>query len=106
MKTQDSIDKTNSLCSPLPFNTFRQFEPHATHRSSSKITKKINIFKIYIMNKNSPQAHLESELDVLGAAGKFAKYVALEKFEKEYFSSHMVPKHQTTSYWSQGILRI
>jgi hypothetical protein len=30
---------------------------------------------ILVFNKNSPQAHTESELDVLGVYGKLVKYV-------------------------------
>jgi hypothetical protein len=26
--------------------------------------------------------------------------------KKNYFSSHKLPKQQTTSFWSQGILRV
>ena len=29
----------------------------------------------FILNKNSPQAHMESEFDVLGVARKLMKYV-------------------------------
>jgi hypothetical protein len=42
-------------------------------RSSSKNIGKINL--IPILNKTSPKAHTESELDVLGVPGKLVKYV-------------------------------
>jgi hypothetical protein len=29
-----------------------------------------------------------------------------EKIEKNYFSSHKLPKQQLTSFWSQGILGV
>jgi hypothetical protein len=29
-----------------------------------------------------------------------------EKIEKKYFSSHKLPKQQSTSFWSQGILGV
>jgi hypothetical protein len=29
-----------------------------------------------------------------------------EKIEKNYFSSHKLPKQQSTSFWSQGILGV
>jgi hypothetical protein len=45
----------------------------AACRSSSKNTRKMNL--ILVFNKNSPWAHTESELDVLGVHGKLAKYV-------------------------------
>jgi hypothetical protein len=64
---------------------------------------------ILVFNKNSPRAHSESELDVLGVHGKLVKYVVhsfKEKIQKHYFSSHKLPKQQSTSFWSQGILGV
>jgi hypothetical protein len=65
---------------------------------------------IPIFNKNSPWAHTESEFDVLGVHGKLVKYVVhsskRKKIEKIYFSSHKLPKQQSTSFWSQGILGV
>jgi hypothetical protein len=45
----------------------------AACRSSSKNTGKMNLIPVF--NKNSPQAHTESELDVLGVQGKLVEYV-------------------------------
>jgi hypothetical protein len=45
----------------------------AACRSSSKKTGKMNL--IHVFNKNSPRAHTESELDMLGVHGKLVKYV-------------------------------
>jgi hypothetical protein len=64
---------------------------------------------IPVFHKNSPQAHTESELDLLGVHGKLAKYVvhsSKRKNWKKYFSSHKLPKQQSTSFWSQGILGV
>jgi hypothetical protein len=50
---------------------------------------------ILVFNKNSPRAHTESELGVLGVHGKPVKYVvhlSKKKIEKNYFSSHKLPK--------------
>jgi hypothetical protein len=44
----------------------------AACRSSSKNIGKMSL--IPILNKNSPRAHLESELDVLGSHGKLEEY--------------------------------
>jgi hypothetical protein len=53
---------------------------------------------------------MESELDVLGIHGKLVKYVVhlskRKKLKKKYFSSHKLPKQQSTSFWSQGILGV
>jgi hypothetical protein len=45
----------------------------AARRSSSKNTGKMNL--IPILNKTSPQAHIESELNVLGVPIKLVKYI-------------------------------
>jgi hypothetical protein len=45
----------------------------AACRSSSENTGKMSLIPIF--NKNSPRAHMESELDVLGVHGKLVKYV-------------------------------
>jgi hypothetical protein len=49
------------------------FSHMAACRSSSENTRKISL--ILVFNKNSPRAHTESELDVLGVHGKLVKYV-------------------------------
>jgi hypothetical protein len=49
------------------------FSHMAACRSSSKNTRKMNLQSI--LNENSPWAHTELELDVLGVAGKLIKYV-------------------------------
>jgi hypothetical protein len=65
---------------------------------------------IPVFNKNLPQAHMESELDVLGVHGKLVKYVVhspkRENWKKNKNSSHKLPKQQSTSFWSQGILGV
>jgi hypothetical protein len=80
----------------------------ATCKSSSKNTGKMNL--ILALNKNSSRAHTESELDVLGVHGKLVKYVVhssrKKKMKKNYFSSHMLPKQQSTNFWSQRILGV
>jgi hypothetical protein len=72
----------------------------AACRSSSKNTGKMNL--IPVLNKPSPRAHTESELGVLGVHGKLAKYVVhsskRKKLKKNYFSSHKLPKQQSTSF--------
>jgi hypothetical protein len=73
----------------------------AACRSSSKNIGKMNF--IPILNKTSPRAHIESELNMLSISGKLVKYVVhrpKEKVEKNYFSSHKLPQQQSTSFWS------
>jgi hypothetical protein len=48
------------------------FSHMAACRSSSENTGKMSFIPIF--NKNSPWAHMESELDVLGVHGKLVKY--------------------------------
>jgi uncharacterized protein YcfL len=47
--------------------------PLAACRSSLENTRKMSL--ILVLNKNSPRAHMESELVVLGVHGKLVKYV-------------------------------
>jgi hypothetical protein len=63
---------------------------------------------ILVFNKNLPEVHTESELGVLGVHGKLVKYVvhSSKKLKKIYFSSHKLPKQQSISFWSQGILGV
>jgi hypothetical protein len=49
------------------------FSHMAACRSSLENTRKMNL--IPILNKTSPQAHMESELGMLGVHGKLVKYV-------------------------------
>jgi hypothetical protein len=49
------------------------FSHMAACRSSSENTGKMSLIPVF--NKNSPPAHTESELDVLGVHGKLLKYV-------------------------------
>jgi hypothetical protein len=49
------------------------FSHLATCKSSSKNTQKMNLKPV--LNKTSPCAHMELELDVLGVPGKLVKYV-------------------------------
>jgi hypothetical protein len=51
---------------------------------------------IPVLNKTSPQAHTELELDVLGVPKKLVKYIVhsskKKKLKKNYTSSHQLPK--------------
>jgi hypothetical protein len=64
---------------------------------------------ILVLNKTSPQAHTESELGTLNVPGKLVKYVvhsSKKNLKKNYFSSHKLPKQQSTNFWFQGILGV
>jgi hypothetical protein len=65
---------------------------------------------ISILNKTSPRAHTELELDVLGVPEKLVKYVLhslkRKKRKKKKISSHKLPKQQSTNFRSQGILGV
>jgi hypothetical protein len=80
----------------------------AACRSSLETTGKMSLIPIF--NKNSPQAHTESESVVLGIHRKLVKYVVhlskRERLEKNNNSSHKLSKQQSTNFWSQGILGI
>ena len=56
---------------------------------------------IPILNKTSPWAHMESELDEFGVHKRLMKYVvhsSKTKIEKIYSSSHKLPKQQLTNF--------
>jgi hypothetical protein len=55
------------------FQPLGSFSHMAACRSSSENTLKMSL--ILVFNKNSPLAHTESELGVLGIHGKLVKYV-------------------------------
>jgi hypothetical protein len=63
----------------------------AACRSSLENTGKMS--SILVFNKNSPWAHMESELGVLGVHGKLVK-----KLKKNKNSSHRLPRQQSTSF--------
>jgi hypothetical protein len=53
---------------------------------------------IPVFNKNSPRAHRESELDMLGVHGKLVKYVVhLSKKKIEFFSFFFTQAAQTAT---------
>jgi hypothetical protein len=76
----------------------------ATCKSSYENTGKMNL--IPVLNKTSPRAHTELELDELGVPGKLVKYVVHsskeKKLKKNYFSSLKLLKLQSTNSWSQS----
>jgi hypothetical protein len=65
---------------------------------------------ILVFNKNLPWAHIELEFDMLGVHIMLVKYVVRSskkiKLKKIHFSSHKLPKQQSTNGWSQGILGV
>jgi hypothetical protein len=70
VKNQDFMDKTNFFLSLLqPLGSISHM---AACKSSSENTEKMSLIPVF--NKNSPRAHTESELDVLGVHGKLVKY--------------------------------
>jgi hypothetical protein len=73
VKNQDFMGKTNYFFENPALQPLGSFSHVAACRSSLEITGKMSL--ILVFNKNSPRAHTESELDVLGVHGKLAKYV-------------------------------
>jgi hypothetical protein len=67
---------------------------------------------ILVFNKNLPWAHTELKLGVLRAwcsrkaCEICSSLIQKKKLKKIYFSSHELPKQQSTSFWSQGILGV
>jgi hypothetical protein len=73
VKNQDFMGKINYFFSIPALQPLGSFSHMAACRSSSENTGKMSL--ILVFNKNSPRAHTESELDVLGVHGKLVKYV-------------------------------
>jgi hypothetical protein len=77
------MDKTNFFLSTLPFGPWAvsSFNHMATCRSSSENSGKMNLKPV--LNKTSPRAHMELELDVLGVSGKLLHYVVYSSKRKK-----------------------
>jgi hypothetical protein len=65
-----------------------------------KKVKKSEKPRFYEQNK------LFFENPALQPLGSFSSLVQKKKWKKNYFSSHKLPKQQSTSFWSQGILGV
>jgi hypothetical protein len=93
------------LLEHLALQPLGSFNHMAACRSSSENVRKMKL--IPVLNKTSPWAHMELELDVLGIPRKLVEYI-VHLFERKnlkiYFSSHKLPKQQLTNFWSQGVL--
>jgi hypothetical protein len=70
VKNQDFMGKTNYFLRTLPFSPWAV---SAACRSSLENTGIMSLIPVF--NKNSPRAHTELELGVLGVHGKLVKYV-------------------------------
>jgi hypothetical protein len=66
------MGKTNYFLRTLPFSPWAVSDMAACRSSLENIGK---MSLILVFNKNSPRAHTESELGMLGVHGKLVKYV-------------------------------
>jgi hypothetical protein len=73
IKNQDFMGKTNYFFENLALQPLGSFSHMAACRSSLENIGKMNLIPVF--NKNSPRAHTELELDMLGVHGKLVKYV-------------------------------
>jgi hypothetical protein len=107
VKNQDSMGKTTFFLAPCP-STLGQFSHIAACHSSSENTRQMNLKPI--LNKTSPWAHMESELDILGVSGKLVKYVVhlskRKNWKKNIFLHTSCPNSNRLVSWSQGILGV
>jgi hypothetical protein len=78
MNNQDFMGKTDFFLSTLPFS------PWAALATWLHVGAPQKMSLIPVFNKNSPRAHTESELDVLGVHGKLVKYVVHSSKRKNY----------------------
>jgi hypothetical protein len=95
VKNQDFMGKTNYFLRTLPFQPLGSLSHMVAYRSSSKNTGKMSLLPVF--NKNSPRAHMESKLDVLGVHGKLVKYVVhsskRKKLKKNIFLHTSCPNN-------------
>jgi hypothetical protein len=73
VKNQDSMGKTIFFFSTLPFNPWAVLATWLHVGAPQKIQEEMNLKPV--LNKTSPQAHTELELDILGVPRKLVKYV-------------------------------
>ena len=87
VKNQDSMGKTNFFLSTQSFSPWVVLATWLHVGAPHKYKKKMNL--IHVLNKTSPRAHTELELDVLGVPGKLVNYVVhlskRKKIEKHIF---------------------
>jgi hypothetical protein len=106
VKNQDFMGKTNYFFENSALQPLGSSSHMAACRSSLENSWKMSL--ILVFNKNSPWAHTELELDVLGVHRKLVKYVVhsskRKNWKKNKKSSHKLPKQQSTNFWSQGLL--
>jgi hypothetical protein len=87
VKNQDSMGKTNIFLSTLPFSPWAVSATWLHVGAPQIFLRKMNL--IPILNKISPWAQFQSELDVLGVHGNLVKYVVhsskrKKKLKKNY----------------------
>jgi hypothetical protein len=72
-KTKILLDRTNFFLSTVAFTPWKISATWSHVRAPLKVQEKWSILPVF--NKNSPGAHMESELDMLGVHKKVVKYV-------------------------------
>jgi hypothetical protein len=82
VKNQDFMGKTNYFFENPALQPLGSFSHMAACRSSLENTGKMSL--ILVFNKNSPRAHTELELGVLGVHGKLVKYVVHSSKRKKW----------------------
>jgi hypothetical protein len=107
VKNQDFMGKTNYFLSPCP-SALGQFQPHGCMQELLRKYMKNDL------NTRFQQKFATGSYGVgIGRAWCSRKaceicssLVQMKKLKKNYFSSHKLPKQQTTNFWSQGILGV
>jgi hypothetical protein len=67
------MGETNFTLSTLPFSPRAASATWLHIGAPQKIYRKMSLIPVF--NKNSPRAHTESELDMLGIHGNLVKYI-------------------------------
>jgi hypothetical protein len=103
VKNQDSMGKTNFFVSTLPFNPWAIFATWLHVGVPQKIQKN------WTYNPFWTKIHhglIQSAWYCRKACKICSSHIQKGNFKNIYFSFHRLSKHQTTNFWSQGILGV
>jgi hypothetical protein len=108
VKNQDSMGKTNFFLSTLPFSP-RAVLPTWMHVGAPQ--KKIQKNELNtLFEQNFTTGSYGVGIGCVWCSRKackiFSSIVQKKRNEKNHFSSQKLPKQQSTSFWSQGILGV
>jgi hypothetical protein len=107
VKNQDFMGKTNYFLSTMPFSPWAVSATWLHVRAPKKYRKnKLNTCFQQKFATGSYGVGIGHAWYSRKACKICSSLVQEKKLRKKYFSSHKLPKQQSTSFWSQGILGV